>query len=1547
MMKATTPVRCLRVNTALLQCVNVEPEDVRTDEEYQGRVQYTQSSQNDCSLRITNLRERDAQTYRFRFYTDDAKGKYTEEPGGVTLSVTDLKVTVSDLDNWNKKLSCITTCTLSNKPTYIWYKNGQRVTDQDRNELEVSSEDAGSFSCAVRGHEELHSPAVYSPKNTTAVVLSSGDTVEGDSVTLSCSSDANPPVLTYSWFKQCSAADTLLRTGQNYSISNISSQHTGLYYCTAHNQLGHQDSTPTHLDVFYSPENTRAVVLSSGDTVEGDSVTLSCSSDANPPVLTYSWFKQSSAADTLLITGQNYSISNISSQHTGLYYCTAHNQLGHHNSTPTHLDVFYSPKNTRAVVLSSGDTVEGDSVTLSCSSDANPPVLTYSWFKQSSAADTLLITGQNYSISNISSQHTGLYYCTAHSQLGHHNSTPIHLDVLYSPKNTRAVVLSSGDTVEGDSVTLSCSSDANPPVLTYSWFKQSSAVDTLLITGQNYSISNISSQHRGLYYCTAHSQLGHHNSTPIHLDVLYSPKNTTAVVLSSGDTVEGDSVTLSCSSDANPPVLTYSWFKQSSAADTLLITGQNYSISNISSQHRGLYYCTAHNQLGHHNSTPIHLDVFYSPKNTRAVVLSSGDTVEGDSVTLSCSSDANPPVLTYSWFKQSSAADTLLITGQNYSISNISSQHTGLYYCTAHNQLGHQDSTATHLDVFYSPKNTTAVVLSSGDTVEGDSVTLSCSSDANPPVLTYSWFKQSSAADTLLITGQNYSISNISSQHTGLYYCTAHNQLGHHDSTPTHLDVFYSPKNTRAVVLPSGDTVEGDSVTLSCSSDANPPVLTYSWFKQSSAADTLLITDQNYSISNISSQHTGLYYCTAHNQLGHHDSTPTHLDVLYSPKNTRAVVLPSGDTVEGLSVILSCSSDANPPVLTYSWFKQSSAADTLLITDQNYSISNISSQHTGLYYCTAHNQLGHHDSTPANLNVLYSPKNTRAVVLSSGDTVEGDSVTLSCSSDANPPVLTYSWFKQSSAADTLLITGQNYSISNISSQHTGLYYCTAHNQLGHHNSTPTHLDVFYSPKNTRAVVLPSGDTVEGVSVTLSCSSDANPPVLTYSWFKQSSAADTLLITGQNYSISNISSQHTGLYYCTAHNQLGHHDSTPTPLDVLYSPKNTRAVVLPSGDTVEGLSVILSCSSDANPPVLTYSWFKQSSAADTLLITDQNYSISNISSQHTGLYYCTAHNQLGHHNSTPTHLDVLYSPKNTTAVVLPSGDTVEGDSVTLSCSSDANPPVLNYTWFKQSSAADTLLITGQNYSISEISSQHTGLYYCTAHSKLGHHNSTPIHLDVFYPPRNLSVTVIPSVSGDMVTLLCTSDSNPNSSYTWYRKTKEGLILIRNGTSLTLSSRADGFHYCTARNGFGSSNSSEWPDTSDTDSSAVKYVVSGLAIALLILVIAVVLWVRFYGIYSNRRRAKAPAPTVRSEENCNDDSAPVYGNISAMTSDPTQTASPEDQDTVLYASVFFQPNQTQEVPLYSTVQKPKALNQEEEVEYATVNFVKSRADRKDEI
>src|SRR4029434_271696 len=63
-------------------------------------------------------------------------------------------------------LTCNTTCPLSNNPTFVWYKNGQPVTykptprDNKLHLNPVSSKDAGSYSCAVRGHESLPSSAV-------------------------------------------------------------------------------------------------------------------------------------------------------------------------------------------------------------------------------------------------------------------------------------------------------------------------------------------------------------------------------------------------------------------------------------------------------------------------------------------------------------------------------------------------------------------------------------------------------------------------------------------------------------------------------------------------------------------------------------------------------------------------------------------------------------------------------------------------------------------------------------------------------------------------------------------------------------------------------------------------------------------------------------------------------------------------------------------------------------------------------------------------------------------------------------------------------------------------------------------------------------------------------------------------------------------------------------------------------------------------------------------------------------------------------------------
>ncbi|KAL6454963.1 hypothetical protein MHYP_G00366000 [Metynnis hypsauchen] len=228
-------------------------------------------------------------------------------------------------------LTCKTTCSLTD-PTFIWNKDGHPLTTKTikNNQLHlqtISSEDAGSYSCAVRGDQHLRSTAHslrvrYPPKSVSVSISPSGEIVEGSSVTLTCSSDGNPAMKNYTWFK----GSTPVGEGKTYSIPNIRSEDSGEYTCQSRNDLGERRSTAVQINVLYPPKNISVSISPSSEIVEGSSVTLTCSSDGNPPVKIYTWFKEGESSP--VGSGQNCSIINITADHTGLYYCEAQNDLG-------------------------------------------------------------------------------------------------------------------------------------------------------------------------------------------------------------------------------------------------------------------------------------------------------------------------------------------------------------------------------------------------------------------------------------------------------------------------------------------------------------------------------------------------------------------------------------------------------------------------------------------------------------------------------------------------------------------------------------------------------------------------------------------------------------------------------------------------------------------------------------------------------------------------------------------------------------------------------------------------------------------------------------------------------------------------------------------------------------------------------------------------------------------------------------------------------------------------------------------------------------------
>ncbi|CAM4445773.1 unnamed protein product [Leuciscus chuanchicus] len=940
-----------------------------------------------------------------------------------------------------------------------------------------------------------------SPRNVSVSISPSGVIVEGDSVTLNCISDSNPPA-EISWIK---GGRNILQSGETYSISNIKSESSGDYRCSARNKHGSQTSAAVYVNIMYPPRNVSVLISESGVIVEGDSVTLNCISDSNPPALNFSWFK----GGTIVGSGRIFNISKISSDDSGEYKCKSINEHGEKYSDAVTLNVMYPPRSVSVLMSGSGVIVEGDSVTLNCISDSNPPALNFSWFK----GGTIVGSGRIYNISKISSDDSGEYKCKSINEHGEKYSDAVTLNIMYSPRSVSVFISPSGVIVEGYSVTLNCISDSNPPA-EISWIKGG----TFVGSGRIFSISKISSDDSGEYKCKSINEHGEKYSDTVTLNIMYSPRSVSVSISPSGVIVEGDSVTLNCTSDSNPPA-EISWFK---GGRNILQSGETYNITNIKSESSGDYHCSARNKHGSQTSAAVNVNIMYPPRSVSVLISGSGVIVEGDSVTLNCISDSNPPA-EISWIK----GGTIVGSGRIYNISKISSDDSGEYKCKSINEHGEKYSDAVTLNIMYSPRNVSVSISPSGVIVEGDSVTLNCISDSNPPA-EISWIK----GGTFVGSGRIFSISKISSDDSGEYKCKSINEHGEKYSDTVTLNIMYSPRSVSVSISPSGVIVEGDSVTLNCISDSNPPA-EISWFK---GGRDILQSGETYSITNIKSEASGDYHCSARNIHGSQTSAAVNVNIMYPPRSVSVSISPSGVIVEGDSVTLNCISDSNPPA-EISWIK----GRTIVGSGRIYSISKISSDDSKTYKCKSRNEHGEKYSDAVTLNVMYPPRSVSVSISPSGVIVEGDSVTLNCISDSNPPA-EISWIK----GGTIVRSGRIYSISKISSDDSGEYKCKSINKHGGKYSEAVTLNVMYPPRNVSVFISPSGVIVEGDSVTLNCISDSNPPA-EISWIK----GGTIVRSGRIFSISKISSDDSGEYKCKSINEHGGKYSDTVTLCVMF------------------------------------------------------------------------------------------------------------------------------------------------------------------------------------------------------------------------------------------------------------------------------------------------------------------------------------------------------------------------------------------------------------
>ncbi|XP_056310396.1 B-cell receptor CD22-like [Danio aesculapii] len=298
-----------------------EPIDLSKDPEYSQRLQYLGDEQQNCTVRLSHVTKKDEHEYHFRFTTNVTKGSWTGSPG-VRLSVTDLQLESPErvTEGDSVRLTCKSSCKLTDTPTFIWYRNSHTLTIGD--ELNISSvrrEDAGRYRCAVHTltSPEVYLNVIYPPRSVSVSISKSVVIIEGDSVTLSCSSDSNNPALKFSWFK----VKSLVGSGRIFNISKISSDDSEKYKCKVKSAHVVKYSDPVILNVQYPPRNVSVSVIDDSGQLWFDSASLMCISDSNPPALNFSWFKENQSS----AVGSGQSFSAVQS---GRFYCEAHNPHG-------------------------------------------------------------------------------------------------------------------------------------------------------------------------------------------------------------------------------------------------------------------------------------------------------------------------------------------------------------------------------------------------------------------------------------------------------------------------------------------------------------------------------------------------------------------------------------------------------------------------------------------------------------------------------------------------------------------------------------------------------------------------------------------------------------------------------------------------------------------------------------------------------------------------------------------------------------------------------------------------------------------------------------------------------------------------------------------------------------------------------------------------------------------------------------------------------------------------------------------------------------------
>uniref|UniRef100_A0A4W5PJV0 Ig-like domain-containing protein n=1 Tax=Hucho hucho TaxID=62062 RepID=A0A4W5PJV0_9TELE len=223
---------------------------------------------------------------------------------------------------------------------------------------------------------------------------------------------------------------------------------------------------------------------------------------------------------------------------------------------------------------------------------------------------------------------------------------------------------------------------------------------------------------------------------------------------------------------------------------------------------------------------------------------------------------------------------------------------------------------------------------------------------------------------------------------------------------------------------------------------------------------------------------------------------------------------------------------------------------------------------------------------------------------------------------------------------------------------------------------------------------------------------------------------------------NVTTNYTSRYFFRIESQPFLATDPGKCVDIVVRDLPSSPILTVSSEVKEGTPDSFNCSAVApcpeHPPELTWTLPTQFTPENQLQKNpDQTKSVfSTVTFTPSYLHHETNITNitvypLGASNKAAEHtmmLNVSFSPKDTSASISPADPVLMGSCVNLTCSSTANPPVTNFTWFKISGGKPTQVASGQSFTLN-VTAGDGGQYYCEARNSHGCGKSNDVQLAI--------------------------------------------------------------------------------------------------------------------------------------------------------------------------------------------------------------------------